>query len=165
MGEIYFRIEKINLDGFPASPEAKIGVSVSYGGKVYPQVELMKAKEIDTLNLNWSFDIHNDYDQKLTITIYKSRILKKSSVIGGLILDLSAFRPDMVYHRFYTLEPVDSTSAPQVTCTIHIDEQAAGRFNAMDEPNAVSQAMVDEELDRAEAELEKELRERREAGL
>ena len=95
MPEIHFRIEKINLDGFPASPEAKIGVSVSYGGKVYPQVELIKSKEIDVLNLNWSFEVQPDYEQKLTITIYKSRVLKKSSVIGGIVLDLSAFRPGL----------------------------------------------------------------------
>lgn len=164
MSEIHFRIEKINLDGFPASPEAKIGASVSYGGKVYNHVELIKAKEIETLNLNWSFAINPAYEQKLTITLYKSRILKKSSIIGGLVIDLSAFRADVVYHRQYTMEPVDSTSAPQITCTLHIDELAAGRFNAMDDPNSVSQAMVDEELRRAEAELAEELRQQREGN-
>lgn len=159
--EIYFRIEKIDLDGFPASPKAKIGASVSYGGKVYCPVQLVRARDIDTLNLNWTFQYQPELDQILTVTVYKSRIFKKSSTIGGLVIDLSSFRPDMICHRCYTMEPVDGISGPRITCTLHMDEQGSGRFNGVDEPCQVSQAMVDEELRRAEEKLQEEIRQQR----
>lgn len=130
---VYFRVERVDLDGFPATPKSKVSFTCGYAGKTSDQIEFVKTKKLHRLNLQWEFKANTSSQQELILTLLKSHMLKKDYVIGGLALDLSLFPRNFVCHRTYEMEPVDGIAKPKVTCSIHLDDVGASPFCAPEE--------------------------------
>ena len=131
---VYFRVERVDLDGFPASPQSKISFSCSYCGKTSDKVEFVKTKKLQRLNLIWEFKTNPSQRQELIMTIYKSHMFKRDYVIAGLALDISLFPQNFVCRRTYEMEPVDGMAKPKVTCSIQVDTVGTSPFCAPEEP-------------------------------
>ena len=131
---VSFRVEKIDLDGFPATPKSKVSLSCKYGGK-YGHMAIVKTKTLSLLDIKWTFELTDDSQQEMIVTLFKSHMFKKDYVIGGLALDIGKFSRNYVCHRVYEMQAVDGIAKPKITCSVHVDEVGASPFCAPKEPD------------------------------
>ncbi|EAX89580.1 hypothetical protein TVAG_444990 [Trichomonas vaginalis G3] len=126
----YVKVDAVDTGSFPGL-EGKSDLVMRVGPRHCFMGYGFDFKKGEHPNHTWEFKYQDAHRSSLVICLFKKRIFGGDEEIGEIELKLSAFEPDTIVTKEYTLKPPDPKNIPaRVRISIHLSEDGSMAFSA-----------------------------------